>query len=66
MLYGDKGSGKAVFFMDGQRTDGTWSKKDRTSRTIFKDRSGNEMELNPGQIWISVLGTDNTSLTVKP
>lgn len=65
MLYGDKGSGKAVFFMDGQRVEGTWSKKDRTSRTIFKDKAGKEMQLNPGAIWISVLDTANTSLTVK-
>ncbi len=65
MLYGDKGSGKAVFFMDGQRIEGTWNKKDRTSRTIFKDKTGTEMQLNPGAIWISVLDTANTSLIVK-
>lgn len=65
MLYGTEGSGKAVFFMDGERINGKWAKKGRTSRTLLTDNSGKEVELNPGLIWFSILDTTNTSLTDK-
>lgn len=65
LLYGTKGTGKAVVFQDGKRIDGTWSKKNRTSRTIIEDKNGNEIEFNRGLIWFNVLPSDNDSLTVK-
>lgn len=55
MLYGNKGTGKAKFLIDGQVVDGTWSKKDRTGRTIFKDSKGAEIQFNRGPIWIEML-----------
>lgn len=55
LLYGTKGTGRAVVFQDGQATEGTWNKKDRKSRMIFKDSKGKEIKLNRGQIWIEVL-----------
>lgn len=55
LLYGTTGSGKALFFQDGKVIEGTWSKKDRSSRTLFYDSKGSEMKFNRGQIWIEVL-----------
>ncbi len=55
MIYGTRGAGRAVIFMDGERVDGTWSKKDRTSRLILKDSRGQEIKLNRGLIWFEVL-----------
>ena len=55
LLYGTKGSGKTLIFQDGQVLEGTWNKKDREERMIFKDQKGKEIKLNRGQIWIEVL-----------
>jgi hypothetical protein len=51
----DIGSGKAYVFEDGLTTNATWSKVDRTSRTIFNDAAGKEIPLNRGQIWIEAV-----------
>jgi hypothetical protein len=55
LLYGDKGSGKAIVFQDGQAIEGTWNKKDRKDRMIFMDAKGKEIKLNRGQIWIEIV-----------
>jgi len=55
LLYGTTGSGKAVIFQDGQAISGTWNKKEREDRMIFKDARGKSIEFNRGQIWIEVL-----------
>jgi hypothetical protein len=60
MLYGTIGTGDAIIFMDGNSTEGTWSKKTRTSRTVFKDGKGKEIIFNPGLIWIEAIPTGNT------
>ncbi len=54
-LYGTIGSGKAKFLIDGAIIDGTWKKKDRTSRTVFTDDKGKPLAFNRGQIWVEVL-----------
>jgi hypothetical protein len=54
-LYGNKGSEKAKFLIDGVVTDGTWAKKTRIDRTRFYDITGMEIKLNRGQIWIEIL-----------
>lgn len=64
MLYGTKGSGKALIFMDGKQVKGTWEKKDRQSRTILTDNSGNEIKFVKGKIWFEIQATDGT-VTVK-
>lgn len=64
MLYGTKGTGKAMIFMDGQEQNGTWSKKDRTSRTIIKDAKGQEIAFDRGHIWFEILGI-GTPVIVK-
>lgn len=64
MLYGTKGTGNAKVFQDGQEIDATWSKKNRTSHLVLKDKRGNDIEFNPGLIWFSVVSPD-TDISVK-
>jgi len=55
MLYDVIGSGSALVFQDGNSVKATWTKKDRESRTIFKDASGKEFSFSRGTIWVEVL-----------
>lgn len=64
MLYGTKGTGDAKIFMDGKEIDGTWSKKNRTAHLYLKDKRGNDIELNKGKIWFSIV-SPATDVTVK-
>lgn len=57
-LYTTIGTGKAIIFMDGQVTVGTWSKKTRVSRTVFFGPEGREFKFNQGLIWIEVLPSE--------
>lgn len=63
-LFQDKGTGKAVIFMDGKRINGTWAKASRTARTLLYDASGSPVQFNRGVIWFEVLSLDGV-LTVK-
>ncbi len=56
-LYGNKGTGKAAFLIDGKKIDGTWAKEGRTDRTIYYDSNGDEIKFNRGLIWIETLPT---------
>jgi len=58
MLYGTKGTGKALFFMDGQQIKGTWKKADREARTLLFDSSGEEIKFNRGKIWFEIQPID--------
>lgn len=49
------GTGKAYVLTDGVVTEGTWSKKSRTDRTIFKDAAGVEIPFNRGPIWVEIV-----------
>lgn len=60
LLYGTTGSGNALIFLDGNVIRGTWNKKTRTDRTIYKDASGKEIAFNRGQIWIEIVPAGNT------
>ncbi|MDP3888888.1 MAG: DUF3048 domain-containing protein [bacterium] len=55
LIYGDKGTGKIVMFQDGQAIEGTWEKKDRVSRMIFKDSKGKEIKFDRGRIWVEII-----------
>jgi len=57
LIYATKGTGKALVFMDGKVTEGTWVKKDRLSRTKFLDNKGAEIKFNRGVIWIEIVPT---------
>lgn len=60
MLYEVIGTGKGILFQDGNATEITWSKKDRESRTVFKDSKGKALSFNRGTLWVEILPTDNT------
>jgi hypothetical protein len=63
-LYDLIGTGTGYLFQNGSKTDITWSKANRTSRTIYKDKAGKEVNFVPGQIWIEILPT-NTPITYE-
>lgn len=48
------GSGKAAFFIGGKHIEGTWERESFESPTIYKDGSGKEIVLQPGNTWIAV------------
>jgi hypothetical protein len=58
-LYAVVGSGDGVLLQNGARIDITWSKPNRSARTIFKDKSGKEVNFVPGTIWIEILPLGN-------
>ncbi len=58
MLYTTIGEGKALIFQDGKVTVGTWSKKSRTSRTLFYDGIGKQIVFTRGPIWIELLPSE--------
>ena len=58
LLYTDKGSGKAIIFQDGKKTNGTWKKATRTDRTLLFDNNGNPITFDRGRIWFEILPTD--------
>lgn len=58
-LYAVIGTGDAIIFNNGQRTEATWSKASRQNRTIYKDKSGKEINLVPGQVWVEILPIGN-------
>ena len=59
-LYEVIGSGKGVLMQNGTKQDITWTKSNRTSRTVFRDSAGKEVNFVPGQIWVEILPIGNT------
>lgn len=59
-LYQVIGKGNGVLVQNGQKIDITWSKANRLSRTIFKNKQGKEIKFVPGPIWVEVLPTGTT------
>ena len=55
LLYGTTGEGKAWIFNNGQAIDGKWVKASRLGRTKFFDKSGKEIRLVEGKIWLSIV-----------
>ena len=60
MLYDILGSGEALVFQNGQAIEATWRKNKATDMMKFFDGQNNEIDMVRGQIWISVLPSDNT------
>ena len=58
--YQTTGSGPVTVFQDGTAISGTWSKAGTKSQISFKDATGEEIELNRGQTWITVIDTAKT------
>ena len=60
-LYEVIGSGKGVLLQNGSPAlDITWSKASRTARTIYRDKSGKEVNFIPGPIWVEIIPIGNT------
>ena len=57
------GNGDAFIMQDGSIIPAKWSKKDRTSRTMFTDEKGNPIRFNRGLIWISAVPRDQGKIT---
>lgn len=57
--YGTIGSGKVYIFQDGNVSQGTWHKADRNSNFTFTDANGAALPLNPGQTWLTALGSES-------
>ena len=55
MFYYLTKGGEALIFQNGQTIKGSWSKKDRKSRTIFKDQKGKDIQFVGGKIWIEIV-----------
>lgn len=64
MLYGTKGQGKALIFMDGKEIIGRWKKDGREEKTMLFDSKGLEVELNRGLTFFEIVAID-TDITVK-
>ena len=56
-LVGD--SGRALIFRDGQIYDGRWKGVNTTGPIQFFDANKNIMELQPGNTWIAITGTNS-------
>lgn len=54
-LYELIGKGNGLLFRNGEKLKITWSKANRTSKTIFRDEAGQEINLVPGNIWVEIL-----------
>lgn len=50
------GKGKGYYFTDGKGIPITWKKSSSKSRTKFFTEDGEELLLNPGKTWISIIG----------
>ena len=55
--YDTIGSGEAVVFQDGIAIPGTWTKADQESQITLKDAGGQEIKLNRGQTWFTILSS---------
>lgn len=61
-VYGTTGKGQMYVFQDGKVTKGTWKKAGPKKQFVFTDKDGNELALNKGQTWITlVAGSDKVS-----
>lgn len=60
----DVGSGSGYYITNGKAIEITWSKQDRKSKTIYKDKSRNEIKLNDGNTFIEYQPT-NQKTTIK-
>lgn len=60
-LYAVIGSGNGVLVQNGTKTDITWAKANRVSRTIYKDKAtGKEVNFVPGNVWVEILPIGNS------
>ena len=51
------GSGQAYIFQNGGLTIGNWSKSSNSSQIMFTTSNGQNIALDPGQVWITVISS---------
>lgn len=56
-VYKTNGKGKVLIFQDGKVFKGTWKKSGAKKPLQFFDKDGQTIRLNPGQTWITALGS---------
>ena len=55
VVMGTVGSGKSIVFRDGTAVEGTWSKTSHNARTRLLDVAGQDISLNAGNTWYSIV-----------
>jgi len=58
------GSGNACIYKNGVKIEGTWKKQSAAARTVYYDKSGNEIPLTPGKTWVQIVSS-KTSIVEK-
>lgn len=59
-------SGEALIYQDGTETKATWSKKDAKSPLSLTDATGEDIELNRGQTWVTIIPDTNDPVIEEP
>ncbi|MDD3186874.1 MAG: DUF3048 domain-containing protein [Bacilli bacterium] len=54
------GEGDGYYITDGYSTPIKWYKESRSSQTVYKDLSGNEIEVNDGNTYIGIIPLSNS------
>ena len=57
--YTTTGTGDANIFQNGDVISAHWSRADKDAELKFVDASGNEIQLNRGQTWITLYPSNN-------
>lgn len=63
--YQTLGTGQAFIFQNGNVVVGSWTKVDNKSQISFTDAAGKIIMLNPGQTWITAVGSTG-AVTYSP
>lgn len=58
------GEGPVNVLIGGRRFDGTWSRGDETSPYVFRTGDGDEIVLEPGRTWITLVPADRYEFDV--
>ena len=58
------GSGKGYYITNGKAVEISWTKDDRTKKTIYKYADGTELKLNMGNTYVQIMPT-NASITIE-
>ncbi len=58
------GSGKGYYITNGKAVEISWTKDDRTKKTIYKYADGTELKLNIGNTYVQIMPT-NASITIE-
>lgn len=48
------GGGKAEFYINGKKIDGSWERESDNKKTVFLDSGGKQIILSPGNTWVHI------------